>query len=374
MKPGDVIRLLGWLPNKLREALAALPATVAGEALREIDSVTAGLARDLRAVRARLLDVAARVEAQLDADLRLVAAAQIRAQLAIHLHSAAGVDVNVSVLAVATVSPGEMRHALGSLLDEVQEHARDAVGAVSGETAVALDQAATALETFRLAGVVTSLDDLLAALDPEPLAADLDAFAAAVLKKVPTMLAEVEDDFIAAFKKIQQLFTELNPATQAQKFLRVVDVLRQELDVLNPGVLADELGMIHLAIRAAVAAYDPRMIAADLDTTLTHIATSLRTLDVNQILGNLNVLAPILAAVEQANPTAVLQAVGTDLKSVGEKIAALNPTALLDAVTTLIPQLEQGLKKAVEAIVAEIVALLESLKFASGSVTVQVGS
>jgi hypothetical protein len=372
VKPGDLIRLLGWIPAKLHEAVHALPETAAGEVLHAIDNITAGLARDLRSVRARLLDISARIEQQLDADLHLVADAQIRAQVSIRLHAAEGVDVNASVFALATVSPSEMRLALGNSLTDVQAHARDAVAALAGDAANALEQAAVALESFRLIGEVHSLDAFLAALDPEPLAAGVDALSTAVIKKIPALMKEVGDDFGAATEKIRQIFTELNPATQAQKFFRVLDVLRKELDVLNPGVLADELGAIHQAIRDDVAAYDPRVIAKDIDTTLGHIADRLRHLDLNQIIGNLDVLAPIVAAVEQANPAVVLQHVGDDLKAVGEQVAALDPAALLTKVEELIPTLEKDLRKAVEAIVAEIVALLESLKFAGGSASASV--
>jgi hypothetical protein len=76
--------------------------------------------------------------------------------------------------------------------------------------------------------------------------------------------------------------------------------------------------------------------------------------------------------VEQANPATVLQHVGDDLKAVGDQLAKLDPAALLDAVEKLIPELEQGLRKAIEAIVAEIVALLESIKFASGQASASV--
>jgi hypothetical protein len=373
IKPGDAIRFLGYLPNKLREALAALPHTAAGEVLAAIDSVTGGLARDLRRIRARMLDLAERIENDLDAELLPIANAQISAQASLELKPATGVELSASVTALATVSPEALRDELQSALDSIRGGIVDEANVVAGDVAVALAQAATVLESVRLTGVTGSLDGLLAALDPEPIAAELDALAAAALKKAPQLLAQLDDDLLAALAKIKQLFDELNPATQAQKFLRILDVIHRELDVLDPALLADELGTIHLAVRRAVEAYDPLAFAADLQKPIKNVATALRGLkeQLPAIFGDLTFLNPLIATLDEMNPATMLRDVGADLKTVGAELARLDPSALLSTVDGLGERIRASFQKAVDAIVAELVALLESLRYAAGGGSVK---
>ena len=114
IRPGDAIRLLGYVPGKLREALQALEASVVGDVLREIDSCCAGLARQLRAVSAAMADVERRLDADLARTLAPVAAAQARAQLAVHAHFPS-VDITVHLSALAAAGPARLRDRPGRL-------------------------------------------------------------------------------------------------------------------------------------------------------------------------------------------------------------------------------------------------------------------
>jgi hypothetical protein len=374
IKPGDAIRFLGYLPNKLREALAKLPQTAAGEVLTAIDSVTGGLARDLRRIRAEMLDLAARIESDLEFELSPVASAQASAQASLQLSPAPGVELSASISAVATVSPEALRDELQATLDDLRGGIVEEANAVAGDVAVALAQAATVLESARLSGVTGSLDGMLAALDPEPIAAELDALAAAALKKASNLLTQFDDDLVAALMKIKQLFDELNPAAQAQKFLRILDVIHRELEVLNPAVLADELGAIHRAVRRAVEAYDPLAFAADLQKPIQNVADALRGLkaELPNIFGDLGFLEPLIATLDEVNPATMLSEVGAGLKTVGAELAKLDPSALLATVDGIGERIRESFQKAVDAIVAELVALLESLRYAAGGGSVKV--
>jgi hypothetical protein len=373
IKPGDAIRFLGYLPNKLREALAALPQSAAGEVLTVIDSVTGGLARDLRRIRASMLDLAARVESDFDVELAPVASAHASAQASLQLRPAPGVELSASVSALATVDAQALRNELQTVLDDLRGGIVQEANAAAGDVAVALAQAATVLESVRLSRVTGSVDGLLAALDPEPIAAELDALAAAALKKASQLLAQFDDELVAALMKIKQLFDELNPATQAQKFLRILDVVHRELDVLNPAVLADELGAIHLAVRRAVEAYDPLAFAADLQKPIQNVANALRALKTQlpTIFGDLGFLGPLIATLDEVNPATILSGVGAELKTVGAELAKLDPAKLLAAVDGIAERIRASFQTAVDAIVAELVALLESLRYAAGGGSVK---
>jgi hypothetical protein len=225
----------------------------------------------------------------------------------------------------------------------------------------------------RLSNVTDSADGLLAALDPEPIAAELDALAAAALKKAAQLLGQFDDELLAALMKIKQLFDELNPATQAQKFLRLVDVIRRELDVLDPALLADELGAIHAAVRSALMAYDPLSFAADLNAPIKKVADGLRDLKAQLpvIFGDLGFLEPLIATLDEVNPATILGGVGASLKDVGAELAKLDPSALLSAVDGIADRIRESFQRAVDAIIEELVALLESLRYAAGGGSAQ---
>jgi hypothetical protein len=83
---------------------------------------------------------------------------------------------------------------------------------------------------------------------------------------------------------------ELNPGTQALKFLSVLEVLREELDVLNPRRLAADLAIVHVAIRERISAYDPGVLATEIGAILKSIADKLKTLNPAALLGDLSFL------------------------------------------------------------------------------------
>jgi hypothetical protein len=372
-RPGDVVRVLAYLPDKLREALSTLEAGPAGQALAAVDALCAGLARDLRALRAALNDVERRLAADLDALLAPLGPAQLRAQLSIRASFDGGsLDVDGALAVVAQAGPGAMRHHLAGNTRAARGEVRSASLALSGRAGAALDAAAQALESSLLASLTGDLDAFLAALDPEPIAAELDALTAALFAKTPELLDALGDELLAVESRFRALVEELSPGSQVDRFARVLDVLRQEIDVLDPGRLADELGEVHAALRRAVAAYDPAVFAAEIRELVMGVASELRALDPAALLGDLSLLDDIAARVEAALPTQALAGVGESLAGVGEELRRLDPSGLLDAVEALGPQLIAAFEQAVEAIRQEMVALLQALRYASTSARAQV--
>jgi hypothetical protein len=373
LRAGDAIRLLAWLPKKVREALQALPETAAGQVLATIDQSTTGLARELRALRRNVVDLEMQIDAGLSEELSAVGDSQVRAQLAITV-KVPGVQVSASVSAVAAVSPSELRLDLLDAINEVRVAARDAAGSLGGSTAAALDRAASALESCSLGSVTGSLDDFLAALDPEPVAAELDALCDAFIARLPELMTGAGAALQKGVNDIRRIVEELGPAAQAHKIFRVLEVLRDELSVLDPATLADELGAIHAAIRDAVAAYDPALLAKELKDVVTNIAASLRALDPAELLGNLDLFGDVLAAIEDVNPAAALKDAGADLEKVGAQLKALNPRATLELVNDLPQRVLSAFEAAAETIKAELIALLKSIRYASGNANVSVSA
>lgn len=369
---GDAIRLLGYLPAKLRELLAALEAGPAGEAMREIDGLAAGLAQQLRAVQAALYDIQRRLDASFEEMLLLLGPSQLHAQFMVNANFAGQANFQASMDAVALVGPAALRAELQEAVNATRAAAREAAAHSGGSVAASLERAATALESSPLAHLGTDLDQFLAALDPEPIALEMDALVDHILGLAPQLIHELLPDARAFVTRLRGIINLLNPGTQIQKFLVVLDVLREELDLLNPARLADELGEIHAMIRATVAAYDPRILAAELYEVVRAIAAQLRALNPQTLLGDINFLQATVDRISQANPAARLEGVGASLSEVGERLGEIDLDELIGSVNQLGPRLVDSFDHALDAIRNEIVALLQSLQFATGSASASV--
>jgi hypothetical protein len=365
IRPGDVIRLLGYLPGKLREALAAIEAGAIGDVMREIDSCSAGLARQLRAVPDALAGIEARVDRGLEGLLAPVAAAQARAQLAIHANVEAG-GIELRLDAVASAGPVSLRRDLAPVLGSARRTLRAAANG-GGNVRLAFESTAAALESSPLSTLAGNIDDLLLVLDPEPLAREMDLIMTTLLQKAGPLLQVIRGDLEAALQRVRAIVSELNPMALAQRFLSVLEVLRDEVEVLNPRRLAIELAEIHAAIREVIEAYDPRLIAQDLFRLSREVAQQIRALNPAGLLGNVDFWQTAVDRVAQLNPATRLQEVGAALRPVGEKLAAIDVEQLIEDVNRLSPLLLESFEQMIEGIRNEIVALLESLRFATGS-------
>jgi hypothetical protein len=364
---GDAIRLLGIIPAKLRDTLMALDSGPVGDVLREIDSLCAGLARQIRALQTALYEAATRLESTFDTQLAALGPASLRAHVAIQAKLAGQASLQVSLEAVTLASPGSMRRELKDALDSMRALAHETAAQAGGSNGSALDRLATALESSPLAQLTGNAEHFLDALNPEPIAQEADALLDSMIALVPKLAEELVEDMEAATNKMRALLNHFNPGSQAQKFLAVLDVLRDELDILNPRRLAAELSELHGVIRGIVAAYDPRVFADEIYQVVQALAQQIRALNPQQLLGNLDFLKPILDKIEQANPATRLASVGASLTAVGERLGSINLDDLIASVNQLGPKLEAAFEHLLEAVKQEIVALLESLRYATGS-------
>lgn len=368
LRPGDIIRLLGYIPGQLRAQLLKLEKGTAGQVMARIDGLTAGLARDLRATARAVAEVDARVHAEFGAMLDGLGHHQVRAQLAVRANFTAGqIDVQATMGALALAGPGELRHALGAAVRSTRDATYQAAATLSRTVGAQLLRTADALDGCMLSRFAGDLDALLAALDPEPIAAEVDALFLAALTKAPQLVAAIGDAVKSAVARARALFNAFNPGVLAQKFFVVLDVLREQLDLFSPRRLAAELGEIHSALRGTIAAFDPGAFIEDLDATVKAIAASLRALDPATLVGDITFLHDAVAKIEAAVPTAALAEVGADLDALGEQLAHVDLEGLLEAVRTLGPELVEEAEKAAAALKQEVIALLESLQYANSS-------
>jgi hypothetical protein len=380
VRPGDIVRLFGYVPNLLREALSGLEAGPAGEALAAVDRLVTSLAADLRTVATTIWAIEDRVRLSTEEMLAALAGPQVRAQSALIAHArlhagtggGPGIDVDLSVAALASAGPAALHAELAPALARALTDVRDGAATAGRHGAGALNAAATALERTQLHSVLADLDGFLAALDPEPLAADLDALAAAALAKAPELIGALKADLDLAASKLQQLITGFNPGALLQRFLPVLTVLTEHLDLIDPRRLALELSEVHRAIRAVIVAYDPMAVATEIAETTAAAAAALRAVDPATLLGDTSFLQPVIDRIQQASPVTALAGVAHQLDGVGAQLAAVDLTGLVTTVNGLGPKIEQSVDAAVEALKREILELLEALKFATGSASASV--
>jgi hypothetical protein len=364
---GDAIRLLGIVPAKLRDTLMALEAGPVGDVLNEIDSLCAGLARQIRALQKDLYEVATRLQSAFDAQLVALGPASLRAHLAIQANFSGHASLQVSLEAVALASPGSMRRELADTLSAVRALAHNAAAQAGGSNGAALERLAVALESSPLAQLTGNAEHFLDALNPEPIAKEADALLDSMIALIPKLADELFDEMEAAVNRFRALINHFNPGSQAQKFLVLLDVLRDELNLLSPRRLAAELAELHGVVRGVVAAYDPRVFADEIYDVVHALAQQIRALNPQQLLGDLDFLKPIVDKIEQANPATRLASVGQSLTALGERLGSIKLDDLISAVNELGPELEQAFEHMLEAVRQEIVALLESLRYATGS-------
>lgn len=382
LRPGDIVRLIGLLPAKLREALAGLTAGELGDVLAALDRTFAGSAQLLLGVRDRIVGMQAAVDGTLSTALQPIAAAQVDAQFALQgsaVLSADGFDAEASFSLLASAGPGPLQVQLEGERQLVAERCATAVGALSGALANDLDQAAQLLTSVLPGEVLADADALLAALDPEPIAAELDGLLAGVLDATPAFLTAAEAEIRALEARIRALIDTFNPGALMQRFLAVLEVIGEELALLDPGRLADELGEVHAQTKAAIAAYDPTVLAGELDGLVDEVAAAIRGLDPAGLLPDLSGIGAQVDRLGEIVPVQALAGVGTQLEAVGDELRQLDLQAMLDAVNALTPKTAEAIESLVEAVRDEIVTLLESLRYsatnasASGSISVGVG-
>ena len=373
VRPGDLIRLVGYLPQKLKEALDAVGDGPAGEVMAEIDRVTAGLARDIRRFQAQVAAVEGRMDDGFDAMLAELSAAAVEARVAVQASAAvtAGdVELRASLEVLATLDASRLRAALVQDLRFFQAQVVRVRDSVSGPVMAKADEVAEVLESCALARLGGDLDALLAAIDPDPIADELDAMFVEILTTVVGLQGGIEADLVRYRARLQALIERFNPGAQAQKFLRALNVLKELFDLINPRRLAAELDEVHASILAVFAAYAPAAFAAELQGLVNATSAAVRGLDPSALTPDFSPVEAQVARLTTILPLAALEGIGTELDALGAELRGIDMGALIDSVNTLTPQIVDAVELTAEGIKAEILALLGAIRYGSAQVSV----
>ncbi len=372
VKPGDVIRMMGYLPAKLKEALGELEAGPAGDVLKKLQELCQGLAENIRKVQGAVIEIDHQIESALDDVLVQLTHEQLETQLALKAGFSASAggssfDLNASVAVVGTVGPGSLREELATELELIRNCSKKTSRVLSGGVAHQLETIATNLESCALTNIGGDLQALLDSLDPEPIAAELDGLVLDIVKKTMSTIGSVESEVKSLFERLETLIKTFNPGAQAHKYLKVLNVLREELDLLNPSRLADELGEVHAAIRASLNAYHPREFAREFSELLVATALQVRSLDPAGFMPDLSGIQAQINRVPGLLPLDALNSVGTSLETVGNELREIDVHAMIETINGLAPAVSDAVTDAIEALQTEIEKLLKSIQYASQS-------
>ncbi|WP_134681117.1 hypothetical protein [Paracoccus ravus] len=382
VRPGDIIRLVGYLPGKLKEAISDLEDGPAGQVMAGIDAKCRGLAAEIRSFQARIAALEAHLDLSCGAMLSAVNIAATEARIALHgseaLRGEPG-DLRLSLEVVGAFDLARLRHALAQDLAFFESQAQRVRRSVAGPVMAEADQVAALLESSPLARIGGDLGALLAAIDPEPIADALDAMLARTLAAMAEIAGDVEADLARYEARLTALIARFNPGAQAQKFLHALNVLKEQFDLINPRRLANELDEVHRSILRIFAAYAPEAFARELDQLIKQAAAALRGLDPSALTPDFAPVEAQVARVPGLLPIAALQGVGSQLDALSAELARLDMDALLDSVNSLTPQIVEAVDLAAQGIKAEILALLGAIQYAQshagagGSVSVSGG-
>jgi|GEM_PF-459261 len=378
-KPGDIVRMIfGYVPSKIREALESVEESAAGEMLESLDALCGGLARDIRSISGELRTMGTLVDTWLEENLVPLGQANLQARLAVNAHvSTNGFDVQAAATIVARSDSAPIRSSLNAICTESKQATTQSINLLSGSLAGRLEQTAGILEGCLVGQLGTNLEAILDALDPEPIAAEMDALIASVVDAASSTIELSGEVLRSLADRVLDLMRELNPANQAVRLLGILDVLREELDLLNPRLLANELGEIHAAIRQSIAVYDPDIFAKEIGDVVQGLATTIEGLDPTALLGNLDIFDTLRTRLEALDPAALLGGIGDSISAVGAELMELDPRGVLDSLNGLAPRIAEVFGEIVLAIQQEIIALLRAIQYASGveaSVSVEVST
>lgn len=382
VRPGDIIRLIGYLPAKLKEGLDALEAGPAGETMTAIHKMCGGFAADIRTFQGQIVAVENQIDTEFDAMLLAVTTATTEAKVALQASAAvtAGpVDAEASLSLVASFDATRLRNALAADLQFFEAQTVRVRRSITGPVMAKLDQVADVLEACALARIGDDLDALLDAIDPEDIAVALDNMFAQTLTAVAAVVGDIEADLHRYQARLMAMIARFNPGTQAQKFLRALNVLKEQFDLINPRRLANELDEVHQSLLRVFRAYAPNAFATELDLLITQTAATLRSLDPANLTPNFAPVEAQVARVPALLPIAALEGVGTELDALGGELAAIDIGALMESINTLTPQIVDAVEVTAEGIQSEILALLGAIQYsennagASGGGSVNLG-
>ena len=358
-RPGDALRALGPVLDRIRLTLEPLDDAVLVPAFRELHAITHQLS-----ARAAPEELIAMADAMLTASLAPLSAevaVPAGGRLALAWERAAArhrLDV--------ALSPAVLFGVRGPQLEELRGRARgclddlrasdEALRRFAGSLRAAVPGALGTEPTDR-----GPIEAFLAQLDPEPVAAALDQLVDDALLRILEVGATLGETLGDLRTEVETRLARLGPQQLLERLARLVAVLTAELEALNPRNLAADVRPVFLALRHQIEAWSPGALAEDVAATLRTVGDALRALDPAVLLGDLSELDDLAGRVAALAPGRLLRPLAERLGEVGAELAELDPNAAVESLLAVGATTIENLGLALEQVQSALADLLRRL-------------
>ncbi|HNG39757.1 MAG TPA: hypothetical protein PK981_12035, partial [Accumulibacter sp.] len=376
---GDIVRPVAYLVEELRGRLRGAAAEIIDEGLRQVSqplarlrqlahsaSLLAGEAGARLGERRELLDLAAAGGPL--AELRAAIDRLRRVEALLAANGRSSVELGGAVLALRLEG-----HIDAAALD--RQRLDTAQTALSGGLAAAplgagLSRLARLLDDFlpvelslpdSRATALERIDALFDAIDPTPLAAEMDALGAKLLDKLQSFAREL---FLAVLRLVQTILRLLTPVLP-QGLLPVLRdgfaTLKAELAIFDPAGFETEIRQLRDALLGSLQAYSPAALAGTLDPLFAAARGKLAAFDPAALLGDLSPLTGVVDQFRALQPSQVLQPLVAQATAIEAALGRLLDFDPGDILLQAVAKLKLELEDILAAVEAELDGLLDDL-------------
>ena len=219
------------------------------------------------------------------------------------------------------------------------------------------------------AGVLAAFLD---ALDPEPIAAAIDAAADRAVRRIVALASEVSVQLEDLYDFIRETLERLGPGALFDRLSRLIYRLRQELDYLNPRRLAEDIRPVFRAIKGELEAWSPMRMAEGMYATISSLADTITALDPAALLSDLADLDGLAARIEALSPGPRLEPIVALLGDVADELEALDLNAVVQLLVDAVEKLVGDLGVALGDVQTALIALLNALGSGDATASVEI--
>lgn len=217
------------------------------------------------------------------------------------------------------------------------------------------------------AAVLARIDALFDAIDPTPIADEMDAIGAAIEAKLQSFAADIAKSLFKVWNTIFEEMLPVLPQGMIGALTGVMDAIRAQLAALDPAGLEAELDELLDAVVETLQAYSPAAFAATLSTTFEAVKSKLSELDPAALLGNLDPLAEAIDALEQLRPSVVLEPLKNAAENVDAALVALLDFDPAEIIAEAIANLKAQIELVLQRIEVELDGLLADVGASGGA-------
>jgi hypothetical protein len=381
-KFGDILRPVAMLLRDVRQKVLGFAESLLGEALELLLaplSLLKRLADPASGVAAEIAGAVAARRGLVDPFASRGPVAELRAALHLLSDTASGlsfdarlqvgdavaavqIDAHIGGLAAASAAVDDAlgRMQAASAPPELGLVLRRFSGAMTAPTTAAL------LGADPSAGVLQRIGALFDAIDPTPLADELDSLGDRVLAKLDALKEDLIKGFLDLLYGLLKTLMPITPYGFAEMLTVGMQRVKGQLAVLDPSVFEDEIRHILDGVLSGLNRFSPAAMAEELGKLFDAVLAKLGTLNPATLLGDLDPVAQVIAKLEELRPSVVLAPMVAETQDLKQALDQIADFKLGAAVIEAAVKLRAELDLIVEEVQQQIDKLLDDLGAAGG--------